>query len=413
MRKYTIANISNFEYVISLIGLMGKGKTSLSIGIITDLSSVIMANITNTLNDIRTRLYYINFDKFENEFREYLQLHFEKNDFLIFKTIDNFLKEKNIDGYNTNFINTESVFLMLLKYCILDYCLNIRGIITYSKGYLFNRTTNNNAMMLDDKGLEMVSAIQDNNWQFELGVIYFDDEIQITRGNANSNSKLYKMNGMTITLALIRNMSLGTTYRITTKQLANNEEFQNRSLTGSNIEIENVSPVATSKKLRFLINGVDDHIKSLVLFYKKVKLKLYNFFHRKNKIDIQEFLEKYVKEQNGYRMFHYYLQMLNWYLYSKGYNLYRLRLYKKSEDVGKENSKQMVYYEKIKLLEPINVVFGNYDTFEYFYKLIMLEQYSSRIICVPTSATNHDIANVLFMETLNDFVIKKTEKERR
>lgn len=413
MRKFTIQNISQFEYVISLIGLMGKGKTSLSVGIITDLTEIIKNNINDKINDIRMRLYYIDFDKFENDFRNYLKENFEKNDFLIFKTIDKYLKEKDILGFNTNFIDTESVFIMLVKYCILDYCLNIRGIITYSKGYLFNRATNNNALILDDKGLEMVCAISENIWQFELGVIYFDDEIQITRGNVNSNSKLYKINGLSITLALIRNMSLGTTYRITTKQLANNEEFQNRSLTGTNIEIENVSPCYTSKFLRKIIDGIDDHIKNTCLFYKKLEIKTFNLFHKNNKIDVNDELNKFEKQNNLWRKFHYFIQMLSRYLYSNGYNLYRLRIYKNSDDIGKENTKQQKYYEKIKLLMPINVVFGNYDTYEYFYKLIMLEQYSTRIINVSTSSTNHDIVNMLFMDTLNDFIKTKNKIESR
>lgn len=319
MRKKTKQNIAKLEYVISLNGFMGKGKTSLSVGIITDLTEKISGEISFELDKTRAELKDIDFLKFDEDFEKYYHENFFDNNCYIFKTINDFLNEQEIDGFFTDFLLVESVKLKLIKYLIRYFILNIRGIITYSKGYIFNRYTKKPGMLLDDKGLEMVKSLEANNWQFELGVIYFDDEVQITRGNFQSGSKAYKISGITITLALIRNMSLGTTYRITTKQLVSNEEKQNRLLCGSNISIENVSPVLTSKKIRNLLFKIDKQILACILRAKNFNIFLKNCFKKKkNRVNAKIVLKDYFKQKSLYRVFHYYIQMINNYLFRKG-----------------------------------------------------------------------------------------------
>ena len=399
MRLRTKSAISSFEYVMSINGLMGKGKTSLSVGIITDLSELISFNIQTELDKTRAELLQINFIEFDKCFEKYFEDNIKLFDFKVFKLIDNFLTTANIKelGFFTDFLITESIYYKLVKYCIRYYILNIRGILVYSKGYLFNRTTSSNAYLLDDKGLEMVNALDNNNWQFELGTIYFDDELSITRGNRLSGSKIYKSSGMTITLALIRNLSLGTTYRITTKQFAKNEEYQDRQLSGSSIIIDKVNTVCTTKWLRnFLLKLDDDYVKILTGY-----LKIYCFLTNTGKSYIDEFFNS----NKFYRKFHHYIIQKCNLLYSKGYNIYYIRNYFNVDDVGKENNKQFNYYNPETLVFPLNYVYGNYDTHEYFYKLLELEKYTCAIDYVETSNTDFSITNKRFIKSLRE--IKK------
>lgn len=399
MRDKTKAVISSFEYVMSINGLMGKGKTSLSVGIITDLSELISLNIDEELNKTRAELYKINFLEFDNRFEEYFEKNIESCNFKIFKLIDNFLTEEKYKetGFFTDFLVTESIFYKLVKYCIRYYVLNIRGILVYSKGYLFNRFTKTNAFLLDDTGLEMVNALFDNNWQFELGTIYFDDELSITRGNRLSGSKIYKSSGMTITLALIRNLSLGTTYRITTKQFAKNEEYQDRQLSGSTIIIDKVNTVLTTKWLRSLLLNLDgDYVKILTMY-----LKIYCFLTKTD----SSYISDYFSTNTVYRKIHYYIIQKCNLLFSKGYNIYHIRNYYNVDDVGKENNKQFNYYSPEVLVFPLNYVYGNYDTHEYFYKLFALDNYTCAIDYVETSNTDFSVTNKRFIESLKS--IKK------
>lgn len=414
LRKNTIYYLSRYEYLISVVGLMGKGKTSLSVGIITYLTEIIGINLKKELEKTRTDLVDIDFSKFDKEFEKFFNENFIKNECFIFKTIDEFLKLKKVDGFFTDYLSVESVFLKLVMYLIRYYILNIRGILTFSKGYLFNRATKTEALMLDDTGLEMVNAIEVNNWQFELGVIYFDDEVQLLRGNMNSNSKVYKMSGITITFALIRNMSLGTTYRITTKQLSTDEEHHSRYLTGSTLDITKITPIFTSKKLRKMISSIDEIIKSRVKMYYCLLLWFQNLFKKKeNKIDYSTWFKDYLKQDNIYRHLHHFFELINYYLYSKGYNLYNVRNYRKSDDVGKLNTKECIYYKDEMLLMPLNYVYGNYDTFEYFWRLIALEKHSKQVLYQNTSNVNHDLVNDLFLEMLLNFKERKEKIERK
>ena len=410
LRIRTQMYISNFEYVISLNGLMGKGKTSLGVGLIQDLTEIIMGKIQNELDKTVSELKFINFNDFDSSFEEFIYLNRpteENTEFKILNIIDQFLiSRKEVNGMFTDYLITESIYKKLLKYCIRYYVLNIRGILVYSKGYVFNRITCRNSLILDDKGLEMINCLQLNNWQFELGAIYFDDEISMYRGNVNSGNVNYKLSGMTITLQLIRNMSLGTTYRITTKQLSKNEEVQNRQLTGSNIVFEEVRTVNTHAWLRNLLISFDRFIINFISFRKKIKsffinryIKRYNrfiskrnSFKMKNYVDFRLEIDVFKKNNNLYRKFHYLVILLNNYLFSRGYNLYYIRDYGNAEDIGKENTLEKTFYQNYVLCMPLNYVYGNYDTYEYFNRLIILEDYSSLVEASETSNEHYSFS---------------------
>lgn len=375
--KYQVANLG---YNIALVGNKGAGKTTTSAGISHIINEYLIAKMQHEMNDIRIKLYYLDFNLIKNKFIEELS----KNkiidnppykswyyDSSIESVVDFIMSNEKEFMYKwyTNFTEIKDKKSLLENYLLYFLILNFRKNYVISTAGFYNRVSLEHGLLYDPESIELRKVLSSKNFDQDFCNIIFNDEASISRGNAFSNRKDVKLSGSVIFKILERNAFLGTHYTVTMKQDSMNEVKDDRSLQDCNLEIfDRKDDIGTFKNLRKLI----DIVFSLICFPYKFYLFFKHFFVKKT---VSELFEFHMNSNCSLRKIEHKLFQFKQQLLSFGFIRIRLKSYLKPEDVGKSDEKKYIpYVFYIKRIYCYGVV----DTNEY--KPVILEyqkKYSS------------------------------------
>ena len=353
--KYEISKLGTN---ISLVGATGDGKTTTGAGISNYLIEIIIGNCLSRMDKIRKQLYYINFNLLQQIYVQYLDIYSDF-DLALLKVLDYYESEDKLDIYSTDYLSVESAYQLVRDYILYFNIANIQKSFIFSKGYFIDRVTCNISKLFDSSSIELRNVLSEKNFQMAPGLIIFDDEKSLERGNVYSNNKDIKLSGSKEFFALLRNMFKELSYHVVMKQQSDDEVKQERVLINASLMIfDRKDFISSFPLLKFFISFP---LKIIKLFIDLYGL-FYDFFHSNEKKKYGPFVKRYNNKFNLLRRLEYMTYMSCSLLSSISYIRVRMFRYYRSDDVGKRTPNT---FDRLILYFPIQYCYGCIDTWEY------------------------------------------------
>lgn len=350
-------------YLLSIIGKIRIGKTSLLSGLSHLFQIVIINKNQETIDDIQKIFYFIDFNDFDNIlFTEFLN---DNNDFNDLTNIILNLYEFNGDHLVYDFLSFKKVKQYIYDYIEAFHTLNIRQQYVYSKTFIYSHITNKANLKYNLEWTKIKEAYKNKRYGIYDNFVELIDESTDDLGAGNNFDDIKDETGAKEYRRKYGHLHREKNYFITTKQDSTDEVKRFRNLTQSNIEIiEKVNIVGSFKMLNYLLNklkGIPDTVNNIrfniIAVFKGLieDEKRLPYLNRKNKST--QFGKKF---QNKI----YYIQK---FLFSQSYCSFKTNIYLNEQDVGKENSKNKIYYEPFNFVIPLRYCFGSFNTHQFQY----------------------------------------------
>lgn len=360
-------DISKLGYSIGIIAPIRKGKTRFMSGLVNCIESSFSSRIMQEMEECKTILHFLDFNFIDN----YLFQNYSSLDRITFydrkRIYYDLIKALNFpDGIYNDFINNKSLYQLFYKYVDDFYIINFRKCFVVAKNSLYSFITRSFCTYLLDETLDIKDVILNKCFYLERYLCVCYDEKSIDRGNLKSLEKtINRDKGRKELTALCGQIFEETTYFISVKQSAIDEEITERRLCVSNLELKE-SKITNNMYFIlsfFKFNIAWLNITSFLKFKFSIKLKKkYGDFYTW----INSGESKYRLKQLQYK---HYID----YVRSQGVVNNLLFNYGRAEDVGK---KEENLYEKMVFSFPLKICIGCYDTHEYKFLLDSLNTLS-------------------------------------
>lgn len=341
--KYMPYVCANLGYVINLSGKKGSGKTTTASGIVHYLIVYIQLSIQKRMDNIRKNLPKIDFNKLENEYLE----NFEKCEFQ-----PKIALKKTIETYSSplifsDFLSIQKEDEMLETYLRFFYILNFRKRYVLSKTSFFDCINLESASLLDPSSLELNNLEQTQNYQVDIGMIFFNDENSNGSGNVNSNNKEVKRSGRKEFRSLIRNAYEELSFEVSTKQVDIDEVAGERRQIDANLNIRKRKIIHEHFFFISLLKGAY----RILIFPKKI---IWLFAPEKE--------DEFKKKTGFLRNLENLIVRCENLIGSAGYIKVYCRNYFEAEDVGK---KDRDLWDKVVFTFPKRYCYASVDTYEW------------------------------------------------
>lgn len=361
-----IGDVSSLGQSISIIAPIRKGKTRFLNGLTNLYENNFLYRIIKEMEDCKRVFHFLDFNIIDN----YLLSAYNQSDDLsfwyrkaVFENLISILKLN--DGIYNDFINNKSIYQLFYRYCDDFYILYFRKCFVVSKNSMYSFVTKTFSKYLYDETLNINEVIENKCFYLERYLVVCYDEKSLDRGNILSNSKVEKMRGRKELTALCGQIFEETTYFISVKQAADDEEISERRLIVSNLWLKDsvitndlyfcVAPFMLLRRMLYL---------RYLIFYKlnihyRIKYKGFDHYIASNRCKFRF---------KDLRLKHYID-----YIRSQAVCNNLIYNYAFSADVGKKNEE--LYEEKV-FAFPLKFCIGCYDTHEYRFLLDMLSKMS-------------------------------------
>ena len=349
----TFYNCASLGYLISIDAPIRKGKSSLGNGLIHNLEILKQNQCFQELNEIISKLYFINFAAVNDFIYPLLVSKYSVKDVL-----DLLVEKFQVrNGVVNNWINNITVYQLLARYIDDFRILNIRRRYVVSKTYLYSYVTNTNAKLLYDETMQIKKVQTHKTFYLERYMILFNDELNLNNSNKLSNSKEVFEQGRKEFRTLFGQMFEETSHFIQCKQVSMDEIASERRLLQSNLYIRDKRFVNKYAKIGKLILK----IKAFIVCLYKIKFAFKKLFLKRFwGLTYEDYLISSIKDRRKLSLYDSMSDLLK-----AQQNLkFFIHDYNNSENVGKVDDK---YYEAYSLIFPIKFTFGVNKTHEYSF----------------------------------------------
>lgn len=357
--------IRSLGWLISIIGKIRFGKTSLASGMSVAFQIEIIEKITEQMRETQTLFKNINFHDFHLSLIEILdheyQINVHPNYPRIAKKLMDIYKLPEIPIYN--FYNGQLTSEIIYDYIKGFEALNIRSNFVMSKTRFFSPLTMKMNIHFNVSSVEIKNLEKQKEYSIYDYMVLIHDEASDDRSAMKWHSQIES--GAKEYRSKFGHIHKETNRFINIKQDGSDEVAKERSLIQSHVEIQSqLTQVFLNNKLyRFLEKLYGFKLK--FYFFRKYKLPYFKYFLSnlfKERISFEEFFygSKYLIPNKIRNLDHKLLFIKRW-LSSLRYNVYHIKIYSNEEDIGKKSPE---YYEEHQLVIPSIYCF-TYPKFEF------------------------------------------------
>lgn len=416
----TKEDVKSLGFSVSLIGLMGKGKTTLASCLKEVFVEECLEKIKKEMNDIRDMFYYYEFKKIDSYLMKrffgvkdgscktlnskgypFNYINYEFKDVVLDEVISMF----NIrNGLVSNYLNVKEIRDLFRIYVDDFYILNIRKNYVLSDVAMYSYLTNNFSKFLSKDTLEIKNVARSKNFYVERYSILIQDEKSLGDGNEKSISLNYKRLGTKQFKLLLRNASEGTCRYITCKQSNDDEVITDRRLYTNSLYI--VNSKVTNPLSKWVVKLRIKRAHLLDEFRKYYQKK--SFFSSKFKVIYPTFDAWLNSNDCSYKHDMYIIKCFIDFLNSQGFIEYEINDYYNYSDVGKKDE---TLYQVRKWVFPLSVAWGTVDSYEYKGLFPLLSKRSD--YCYDSVLPNSFYTNRLKEKEKFKFLDEDLPKEKK
>lgn len=345
-----------FGYIRSIFSKVRKGKSSFANGTINMLEIALMNKAAEDMQKVIDYFPKIDFRKVNATF-----LSLELNDTLFYSRQDDITKfimsECNIEnGMYNDFINCKSIEEHISDYLEAFYVYSFRGVYVYSKTWRYSFITRMTSKFLSDDTMEIKDVAIHKEFYLRKYSIVFEDELNISRGNILSHSKIEKDKGRKEHKTLFGHIYEETVYYLSVKQRSDDEISNEKYLYTDYIYIKDRT---VYNDFSFFLKYFN--VRNKILYYRYyIFFKITHLFRRK--LDFETWT---LGNKCRYRKKKYFFDSCIRYFKSLANVDVLVRCYESFKDLEKENTDALKRYEEYTLTFDLRDTIGNYDTHEY------------------------------------------------
>lgn len=369
-------------YLITIFGKIRTGKTSLASSIIHIYTLLFQGELTEMINKTKIMFKSVDFNVLDHFiFEAFEENGFDhKQDFDAVTSLVIQYFNLDPDGHYYDFIKDKSVKELIYDYVFGVYVLFIRNNYVMSNISIYNRITGNYSFQLETRWLEVRNAYNNMDFGIDDYMILFIDEITDDKSASMWNQDAKDESGYKEYLRKFGRYHQERNRLLSTKQDAFDEVRKNRNLTQSNIHLsERVKTTNTNRLLFALV--------SLPIRFRICLYKGFTVFRFLLKVLIRPKMIKGFKQHfaafydYNFARINFERNMMNriffWdqFLFSFGFNVYKIKNYDDIEEVGKKD-----LGEEFVVITPTIHGFGTYETHLAKHDFKQLKQRSKTVI---------------------------------
>lgn len=345
--------MQHFGYIINAEGVVGAGKTTFEFGLAHVYVEIILDMINRLRRDFQIIVHELPFDELESDiidcFHDDPQDHLKAHNKL-HKKYFMYVDKKYHDGLKDHDINS-----MFLDYIEATFAL-LSNQFVLSNVRCYNHITQNYSLPYDQEYLE----IKDNaRFPLRRYSVMINDDYLLGRKLSSEHALVAKEDaGVKEFLRLSRQIGKGTMFFLGNAQKVSRGVKEERELSTSIPQIERCDVVGDFpffQDVNNLLIKVIDYL-----------MKFRSYFMKKKKRGA------YLNGPNRFKKLRYRVFKINKKLFGSSYVAYNMRLYRNSEDVGKNNTSTSEYFIPQTFIMPIKYCFGSGDThfFSFIYDVL-------------------------------------------
>lgn len=392
--RYTVGVVGRLlGYIIYITGAIRAGKSSVMNGMSHAIQEHLLADLHEKLQHVQLIINEIDYNVVNDQIMAMYQSGLDVD--TIFDTLKEFYASDLLRTYD-NGLTVESHLDLFFVY-IYSFCRILDNNFVMSTQPVLSRITGTQAKVFDTSWMDVkVQAETTGVYAIErYNVIMEDDQNMNSKKESHNHYTIAKEDaGKDLWMRTFGHLYKETCYYLTTMQSAERIVKVERELTTSVIFVEGFDLIEL-RYIRLILNIV----RLLIgLLYKAFLLFRFPWPFRYKKLQHEGYRVKvdrrlvHKQAPSVWRKLDFFMLRLQELLFAHSYLRFKLRRYSKPEEVGRNNSANMQYYDPLVLHFPTRYCFGVADTHAFSFLHDLLKKRSSM--------SYHDVAeHVAFLSS--------------